>query len=92
MLTATGRSGPQSPEAIWRGRGLGGCLLFEIFFVVLIAADGRIKVDPPTTAPGDFIRLRALADLIVGLTACSAYDSCGGTFKPIHYAIEAAEP
>jgi len=27
-------------------------------------------------------------DLIVGLTACSAYASNGGTFKPIHYMIE----
>jgi len=26
--------------------------------------------------------------LIIGLTACSAYDSCGGTFKPIDYAID----
>src|SRR3546814_14111411 len=55
---------------------------------VPVGADGRIKVEPPTTAPGDFIRLRALADLIGGLTACSAYDSCGGTFKPSHYAID----
>lgn len=62
---------------------------FNIFMNVPVGAEGRIRVEPPTTAPGDFIRLRALADLIVGLTACSAYDSCGGTFKPIHYAIEA---
>ncbi len=62
---------------------------FNIFMNVPVGRDGRIKVDPPTTKPGDFIRFRALADLIIGLTACSAYDSCGGTFKPIHYAIEA---
>jgi len=31
--------------------------------------------------------LRAAMDCIIGLTACSAYDSCGGSFKPIHYAI-----
>src|SRR3546814_12493412 len=62
---------------------------FNIFMNVPVGADGRIKVAPPTTAPGDFIRLRALAALIVGLTACSAYDSCGGTLQPIHYAIEA---
>ena len=30
---------------------------------------------------------RALTDLVIGLTACSAYDSNGGSFKPIHYSI-----
>lgn len=63
---------------------------FNIFMNVLIGTDGRITVEPPKSKAGDFIRLRALEDLIVGLTACSAYDSCGGTFKPIHYAIEGA--
>jgi hypothetical protein len=28
-------------------------------------------------------------DLVIGLTACSAYASNGGSFKPIHYRIEA---
>ena len=53
------------------------------------AADGRLRVDPPVSRPGDYIRLRAEMDLIVGLTACSAYSSNGGSFKPIHYEIEA---
>jgi len=61
---------------------------FNIFMNVPVAPDGRIRVEAPTTKPGDFIRLRAIEDLIVGLTACSAYDSCGGTFKPIQYEIE----
>lgn len=61
---------------------------FNIFMNVPVAPDGKIRVEAPTTRPGDFIRLRALADLIVGLTACSAYDSCGGSFKPIDYRIE----
>lgn len=60
---------------------------FNIFMNVPVDDAGKIKVLPPPTAPGDFIRFRALDDLIVGLTACSAYDSCGGTFKPIHYEI-----
>ena len=63
---------------------------FNIFMNAPVGLDGRIRVEPPATRPGDFIRLRALEKLIVGLTACSAYDSCGGTFKPIHYAIETA--
>jgi uncharacterized protein YcgI (DUF1989 family) len=61
---------------------------FNIFMNVPVDSEGKIKVIPPVTLPGDFIRLRALDDLIIGLTACSAYDSCGGSFKPIHYWIE----
>jgi uncharacterized protein YcgI (DUF1989 family) len=62
---------------------------FNLFMNVPVAADGRLRVDPPATRPGDYIRLRAEMDLIVGLTACSAYASNGGSFKPIHYQIEA---
>ncbi|KQZ61607.1 urea carboxylase-associated protein [Sphingopyxis sp. Root1497] len=61
---------------------------FNIFMNVPVDTEGKLKVLPPPTAPGDFIRMRALADLVVGLTACSAYDSCGGSFKPINYDIE----
>lgn len=61
---------------------------FNLFMNVPLAADGSLKVDPPTSRAGDFIRLRAEMDLIVGLTACSAYASNGGSFKPVHYMIE----
>jgi uncharacterized protein YcgI (DUF1989 family) len=61
---------------------------FNLFMNVPVAEDGSLRVDPPTSRAGDFIRLRAEMDLIVGLTACSAYASNGGSFKPIHYAIE----
>ena len=61
---------------------------FNVFMNVPIAPDGSLRVDPPLSQPGDFIRLRAEMDLVVGLTACSAYASNGGSFKPIHYAIE----
>lgn len=64
---------------------------FNIFMNVPVDGEGRLKVLPPATRPGDYVRLRALADLVIGLTACSAYDSCGGTFKPIVYEIEPAE-
>lgn len=65
---------------------------FNIFMNVPVDGDGKLRVIAPATQAGDFIRLRALADLVVGLTACSAYDSCGGAFKPIHYAIEREAP
>ena len=59
---------------------------FNLFMNVPVNGDsGQIRVLPPTSRPGDFIRLRAAMDCIIGLTACSAYDSNGGSFKPIHY-------
>ncbi len=63
---------------------------FNIFMKVTVAADGRIAVLPPETKPGDLLRLRAEMDLVVGLTACSAYASNGGSFKPIDFAVERA--
>jgi len=61
---------------------------FNLFMNVPVDAAGGLKVLPPPTRPGDAIRLEALEDLIIGLTACSAYDSCGGSFKPVDYEIE----
>lgn len=61
---------------------------FNLFMNVPVAPDGSLRVDPPVSRAGDFVRLRAEMDLIVGLTACSAYASNGGSFKPIHHAIE----
>ncbi|MGB3797283.1 MAG: urea carboxylase-associated family protein [Alteraurantiacibacter sp.] len=62
---------------------------FNVFMNVPVdGTSGSLRVEPPTSKAGDYIRLRAEMDLIVGLTACSAYSSNGGTFKPIHYIVE----
>jgi len=62
---------------------------FNLFMNVPVNGEtGRLKVDPPVSKAGDYIRLRAEMDLVIGLTACSAYASNGGSFKPIHYTIE----
>lgn len=61
---------------------------FNVFMNVPVAPDGELRVDPPVSKPGDYIRLRAEMDLIIGLTACSAFASNGGSFKPIHYEID----
>ena len=61
---------------------------FNLFMNVSVAPDGRLEVLPPVSRAGDYVRLRAEMDLIVGLTACSAYASNGGSFKPIHYEVE----
>jgi uncharacterized protein YcgI (DUF1989 family) len=61
---------------------------FNLFMNVPVDAEtGRVSVLPPISKAGDFIRMRAAMDCIIGLTACSAYASNGGSFKPIHYEI-----
>jgi uncharacterized protein YcgI (DUF1989 family) len=61
---------------------------FNVFMNVPVAENGKLRVDPPRSTAGDYIRLRAEMDLVIGLTACSAYASNGGSFKPIEYVIE----
>lgn len=65
---------------------------FNCFMNVPIDAEtGKLTVLPPLSKAGDYIRFLAHRDLVIGLTACSAPDSNGGTFKPIHFRIEATE-
>ncbi len=64
---------------------------FNCFMNVPIdATTGALKVLPPLSKAGDHIAFRAEMDLVIGLTACSARDSNGGSFKPIHYRIDPA--
>ena len=51
---------------------------------------GKLSVLPPLSKAGDTITFRAAMDLVIGLTACSAPASNGGSFKPIEYRIEPA--
>ena len=61
---------------------------FNVFMNVPVdGATGRLEVLPPTTAPGAHTDFRARTDLIIGLTACSAYASNGGSFRPIDYEV-----
>jgi uncharacterized protein len=61
---------------------------FNCFMNVPVANDGSFEVLPPLSRAGDFIRLEARMDLIIGLTACSALQSNGGSFKPIDWMVE----
>lgn len=61
---------------------------FNVFMNVPVDSEGKVSVLPPKSKAGDSLSLRAARDLIVGLTACSAYASNGGSFKPIDYRIE----
>lgn len=62
---------------------------FNCFMNVPVDGEtGRFKVLPPLSKAGDTIRFRAAMDLVIGLTACSAPASNGGSFKPIDWRIE----
>ena len=64
---------------------------FNCFMNVPVDGEtGRFKVLPPLSKAGDRIVFRARMDLIIGLTACSAPASNGGSFKPIGYAVQSA--
>ena len=60
---------------------------FNIFMNVTFDDVGKLSVKPPTSQPNDHVEFKALMDVIVGLTACSAEDSNNGSFKPIHFEI-----
>jgi len=61
---------------------------FNCFMNVPVDGEsGEIKVLPPLSKAGDYIKFIAHMDLIIGLTACSAALSNGGTFKPIDWSI-----
>lgn len=62
---------------------------FNCFMNVPIDGEtGELKVLPPISKADDHVTFEAKMDLIIGLTACSALDSNGGSFKPIHWSIE----
>ena len=61
---------------------------FNVFMHVAIdGITGEIAVKPPLSRAGDRVVFEAKADLIVGLTACSALQSNNYSFKPILYEI-----
>ncbi|WP_417857597.1 DUF1989 domain-containing protein [Xanthomarina gelatinilytica] len=60
---------------------------FNIFMNVQFDEKGKLSVRPPLSKAEDYVVFEAMMDLIVGLTACSAEDSNGGSFKPIQYEV-----
>lgn len=64
---------------------------FNCFMNVPIDSEtGKLSVLPPVSKAGDHIRFLAKMDLVIGLTACSAFSSNGGSFKSIHYRVDIA--
>jgi uncharacterized protein YcgI (DUF1989 family) len=60
---------------------------FNVFMNASVLPTGRIKIAPPLSKPGGFVRLRAEMNLIVGLSACSTEECNNGTCKPIDVEI-----
>ena len=60
---------------------------FNVFMNVPVDASGSFQVLPPLSRPGDHIKFVARMDLVIGLTACSALQSNGGSLKPIEWEI-----
>lgn len=61
---------------------------FNCFMNVPVDGEtGEIKVLPPLSKAGEKIVFEAKMDLVIGLTACSALQSNGGSFKPIAWEI-----
>lgn len=62
---------------------------FNCFMNVPIDGEtGEFKVLPPTSKAGDYVSFVAETDLIMALTACSALQSNGGSFKPIEWRVD----
>jgi uncharacterized protein len=63
----------------------------NVFMDVRVDLNGRVTLHPPASRPGDRFELRALRDLIVGITACSSELTNAGQCKPISYEIQSAD-
>ncbi|MGY2047604.1 DUF1989 domain-containing protein [Methylobacterium sp. JK268] len=64
---------------------------FNVFMHVAVDGEtGAVAVKPPLSRAGDRTVFEAEADLVIGLTACSALQSNNYAFKPIRYAVDLA--
>ena len=68
-------------------------IAFNVFMHVAVDAEsGAIRVLPPLSRPGDFIRLRAEMSMVAAMTACSAGQSNNFNYKPIDFRVERSSP
>lgn len=54
---------------------------FNIFMNTRITADGRVEVKAPLSRAGDYLVLRAEADLLIAVTACSVEESACNAYR-----------
>ena len=60
----------------------------NVFMDVRLDRRGRLMLHPPKSRPGDRFSIRALRELIVGLTACSSELTNNGMCKRVAYGID----
>jgi len=62
---------------------------FNCFMNTVVDGEtGELRVEAPRSKEGDRVVFRAEKELVMGLTACSAGLSCGGSFKSVEFRIE----
>ncbi|RLQ94063.1 DUF1989 domain-containing protein [Falsibacillus albus] len=63
---------------------------FNLFMNTVVKDDGTMSVERPVSKPGDYIKLKAEMDLIVGASACPCSESaCNGyVCTPIKIVVE----
>jgi uncharacterized protein YcgI (DUF1989 family) len=59
----------------------------NVFMDVRVGVDRKISIYPPPSKPGDRFAIRALRDLVVGITACSSEVTNAGSCKPVSYEV-----
>jgi uncharacterized protein YcgI (DUF1989 family) len=59
----------------------------NVFMDVRVGPDRKISIYPPPSEPGDRFAIRALRDLVVGITACSSELTNAGSCKPVAYEV-----
>lgn len=68
----------------------------NLFMRVLVGTDGAISIEPPLAEPGDHVRLRALENIVVVLSACpqdlAPTNGVGRTPTGIRYEVQERQP
>ena len=64
---------------------------FNVFMNIEISPAGEISIQSPRSKAGDFIELRAEMDMIIGVTACSAWICNNFEWTPVDVEVYAAE-
>lgn len=59
----------------------------NVFMDVRANSDRTVAIFPPASKPGDRFSVRALRDLVVGITACSSELTNAGRCKPISFEV-----
>ncbi len=59
----------------------------NVFMDVRVAPDGSATIVKPASRAGDVFAIRALRDLVLGVSACSSELTNNGCCKPIAYAV-----